>query len=174
MHRIDFLLDSVQIQDISLEGSACDVLHEALNTLQEIVVDSKRCSSFVWFYLDSSSRTGTTSQSVLLLELASTKGNILCILDVLNRAKSLPILRRVVKLFRSILENPAAASLARSKPAVRRKIAEVRGHGAITFHSLTRDTVLHISWQEADEEAAREAPAQLLKLSGQVGSGRVK
>eukprot|EP00960_Hanusia_phi_P031787 749481-Hanusia_phi.AAC.21 len=124
MHRIDILLDSVQTQEMSLEGSACDVLHETLNTLQEMIADPKRCSSFASFYFDSNSRTASSSKSVLLVEVASSKGNIQCTLDVLSRSNSLVILKRVVKLFRSILENPATASLARSKPAVRRKIAE--------------------------------------------------
>jgi hypothetical protein len=133
LRRIDSFLHTVGSLELELDSPDADVkgiLEHCISSVHEVACDSKRSTAMVMFYLDSSANKLPLATIPIhcideaLPEGVHGKGNIAALVHLLRLSSDSVIIRDVLRFFRTILDKPSSAALARLKPLVRRNVAE--------------------------------------------------
>lgn len=135
LRRVDTFLQAIGGRKLQLARpdaptSINGILEYCISSVHELACDSKRSTAMVMFYLDSSADKSPLATIPIhcideaLPEGMHGKGNIAALFDLLRLSADSHILRDVLRFFRTILDKPSSAALARLKPLVRRNVAE--------------------------------------------------
>jgi len=174
LRRVDACMQDVGRRQVVLDvhdTRASSVFEHCIATVRELVNDTKRSSALVVLYLDcspvKSPRLPTPVHSIneALPEGEEGRGNIAALLHMLVVSSAPKIIRDVLRLFRTILEKPTSAALARLKPFVRRNVAEsLAVMGRPELRALLTKLLLYKGMHAADSAAPpADAPAPTAK-----------